>query len=441
MSADSKVPAESSNRLAFVFYLVFIVSWFLHLGARAPVLGAIRFDVWLLLFMTLLSIGAGRRDSDTAPQESGRWLLIVVAYALLTVPLVEWPGSVLSYGLGAFLKAALYYFFTTRLVTSSKRLAWLLGVFLACQMFRVIEPVYLHVTEGYWGSRASMADWESMDRLAGAPLDVINPNGLAFVVVTALAFIHFLGPLTKIGTIVYALFLPAAFYALALTASRTGLLAVAIVGAGIWLKSRRKLVATAAMVGAVFVAVPLFSDNLRDRYLSILSSETKNAATASERTEGIRVGIEVAMRRPLFGHGLGTSREANANFGIADQPAHNLYVEVMQELGLIGVVLYLGFLRALVVDIRRTTRAVKTDGPATLVTRTMDALHLWLIMNLAFSVASFGLSGYEWYLMAGLSAAVARLCAASAERRDALAGVNLTSIDRPPAFVPSLAGG
>ena len=30
-------------------------------------------------------------------------------------------------------------------------------------------------------------------------------------------------------------------------------------------------------------------------------------------------------------------------------------------------------------------------------------------MNVTFSLASYGLSGYEWYLMAGLSAILARL--------------------------------
>ena len=46
---------------------------------------------------------------------------------------------------------------------------------------------------------------------------------------------------------------------------------------------------------------------------SIFSGNTRNAVTADERIDGLKIDVQVAMRRPLFGHGLGTSREANAN--------------------------------------------------------------------------------------------------------------------------------
>ena len=38
-----------------------------------------------------------------------------------------------------------------------------------------------------------------------------------------------------------------------------------------------------------------------------------------------------------------------------------------------------------------------------------DALQVFFIMNLAFSLFSYGLSGYAWYLMAGFSVVMIKL--------------------------------
>lgn len=36
-------------------------------------------------------------------------------------------------------------------------------------------------------------------------------------------------------------------------------------------------------------------------------------------------------------------------------------------------------------------------------------MQVWLLMNILFSFASYGLSSYEWYLFGGLSVVTARL--------------------------------
>jgi O-antigen ligase len=88
---------------------------------------------------------------------------------------------------------------------------------------------------------------------------------------------------------------------------------------------------------------------MQDRYLSIIGRGEKNAASAEGRVTGVEDNFAVALRRPIFGYGLGTSREANANFGDNafgdnDKPAHNLYAEVAEELGFVGLFIFLLFL-------------------------------------------------------------------------------------------------
>jgi O-antigen ligase len=351
VAASAVASSDPIGGFRLLLYLMFVTSWFMHFGARFPIWGALRLDLVLVVViasMTIFSTGTAEAEHES---KTSTWLIALSVFALLTTPLVEWPGSVVKHGLEAFAKVVVFFYFTIKVVRNEKDLGYLMLAFVAGQVFRVLEPVYLHVTTGYWGSFTSMANWEQMYRLAGAPVDVINPNGLAFVIVTALIFCHYLTPLTKLGTLCYLAFLPTAFYALSLTASRTGILALAIVVVAVWWKSRHRVMFFGLIALALALSIPLLSDNLRDRYLSIVSSNTKNSETASERIENLRVGINVAMRRPLFGHGLGTSREANANFGTFDQPSHNLYVEIAQELGFVGLVIFVGFMWSIARDI------------------------------------------------------------------------------------------
>ena len=65
-------------------------------------------------------------------------------------------------------------------------------MYTATQVWRVLEPLYMHLRSGYWGDFTSLGNWEYMDRLSGSPYDIINPNGLGFVIIMTLPLLHFL---------------------------------------------------------------------------------------------------------------------------------------------------------------------------------------------------------------------------------------------------------
>jgi O-antigen ligase len=399
------------SAFAFGLYLIFLCSWFLHLAERFSILGAVRFDLVLVFVILVLTFaGFGQPDPPGVNRRTQTALWVLVIYLVVTMPFVEWPGSVLSTGFPQFVRAFVFFFFTARLATTPTRLKCLLFVFVACETFRVLEPWYLHMTQGYWGEFASMANWETMDRLSGAPSDVVNPNGLAFIVLTVLPFIHYLTRGSVIGRLTYLALLPVLIHTLVLTGSRSGMVGLACILALVWWKSSHKVAVLAAVAIAGVVTVPLLSADLADRYLSIVSDDTKNAGTAQGRFDGMKRDFAVAMHRPLFGHGLGTSREANANFGAIDKPSHDLYLEVLQELGIAGLIIFVWFILSLVSGLRRAAEAHRRAvAPPQVLIGLIPALQVWIGMDLLFSFASYGLSSYEWYLTAGLVALVERL--------------------------------
>ncbi len=394
-------------------YLVFSVSWFLHVPARFEFLGVLRVDLVLVLILIVLALSGSAEKSfaSTSIDKRLKWLLV---YAVLSVPLVYWPGSVVKAGLPNFIKAVVFYYFTVAFVKTESDLRRFVLVFVGCQLFRVLEPLYLHVTQGYWGSVASMAGWEYLERLSGAPSDVVNPNGLAYVVCTLLPFLYFLAPLSRLHALVSLVTIPLAVYVLALTGSRSGMIGLGVVIAGVVLKSKRRLTLSVAIVIAAVASFPLLSADMQDRYLSIFGKGEKNAGTADDRMEGMLGQFDVVLHRPLFGHGLGTSPEANAHFSSGpyagtEMPAHNLFIEIGQELGLVGVALFLLFMQSIYAGFEASKRAVAKTRSGTYIPRLIDALQVWLWMNLIFSFASYGLSSYEWYLSAGLSVVIFRL--------------------------------
>lgn len=415
-AAPIPAPAGATTGLGLGLYLVFMISWFLHLGTRVPALGAIRFDLLLVAVLTVLAFVSRPRKRAPA-SDTDKLLLALILYSIVTIPFVEWPGSVLRAGIPEFIKAIVFYYFTVAFVRTEAGLRKLVLVFLACQLFRILEPLYLHITEGYWGSIASMANWEYLNRLSGAPHDVVNPNGLAFIVCTVLPFLYFLSGMSRPALLAAIALAPACLYTLALTGSRTGFATLIVIYVAIFAKTRKRALVGAMGVVVLVAGLVILGGDLKDRYLSLFGGGEMNLSTAEGRIEGVMDNLRVALRKPVFGYGLGTSREANANFGGEDKPAHNLYAEALQELGLLGLILFLLFLKSIVSGFSECKRALFRTSRDSFLGRLLDATQVWLILNLVFSFASYGLSSYEWYLLAALSVVMRRLAPSVATNR------------------------
>lgn len=400
------------REFGFKLYIIYVISWFLHIPDRIPFLGDIRFDLILVYILAALIIFGGK--SDRILTETDKVLKILIVYIFLTILLVTWPGSVIHFGLGNFAKGVVFYYFTVSFITSERKLKIFLFTFLACQSFRILEPTYLHITEGYWGSETMMTDWEFMDRLSGAPHDIINPNGLAYIIVSVIPFFYYLAELSWKNKFNFLLTMPLCLYALVLTESRSGVIALIAVYVGIVLKSKRKILLTViGIVAAIMLFVRLPAET-KIRFLSIIDPTTKHSDTARGRIEGMKMSFRLAMERPFIGHGLGTSSETNYEIRRSSQISHILYGEIAIELGFLGLIIFLLFIKSIIVDSRESMRIIKErveENQALLAIG--NAVQVYLLMNIIFSFASYGLSGYGWYLLAGLTVVLRNLTEAS----------------------------
>lgn len=189
------------------------------------------------------------------------------------------------------------------------------------------------------------------------------------------------------------------------TKSRGGTIALVIMGVHVWLKSRRKALIAACVLGAaivIFIAAP-------PAYFNRMSTMTDTEeGSAQARINAWKDAIAMATSNPLLGAGAGHFPSAyGARNGGPWMTAHSIYFLLLGELGLpgIGVLLFLIFYNLFANG--RLQRQLKEFDPE----RTATAANLLACTSasmVSFAVAGAFLSAAYYphlYVIAGLLSA------------------------------------
>jgi len=402
LSLSRRPRTQGVNTLTFFLFQVYQIDFFLRITARLD-LSFIR--PTLLLFAVISLALLLQKDKLSGRFEHpivhamNRLLLVIV----FTLPLVEYPGSVVRFHIPDFIKAIVFLYFAVSIIDTPKRFKWSLFIFVLCQVFRVLEPLFLNVTQGYWGGSTHLGGGQFASRLAGAPVDVINPNELGFVIVTVIPFLHYLLlPGGWVRKLLYLGLAPLLLYALILTMSRGAFLALLVVAFVIWKESRHKVLLILLGIGVAMAGWSVMDDTQKDRYLSLVSDDSQQAASAEGRLTGIVSGFKVGFKRPVFGHGLGTTPEAKTHAGLGPQASHNMYAEVLIELGLVGMAFFLAFIRQIYRQIASARTYLLQHSDSHFHNNLFKTFKVVFWMFVLYSLNYWGLSQYYWYNLAGL---------------------------------------
>lgn len=403
---------QTVSQFTFGLYLYFIVDFFLRFSARIPVYGSIRPTLLVIAAIGLLLFVQRDRLKGRFEDPIFNAIFVLFGYIAFSLPFVEWPGSLVRANIDPFIKAVVFLFFTALIVDTKRRLKLFMGVFVFCQVFRVLEPLYMNIAQGYWGGATHLSGGDFASRLAGAPADVINPNELGFVIATAIPFLHYLlWPLGWKSKLLYLALIPAMLYALILTMSRGGFIALLVVAFLVFKESRHKMKLIVVAVFVVVAALNVMTPIQKDRYLSLVDRDTQGGASAEGRWRGMVGELKLGLTRPLVGHGLGTTPEAKFHKLGSRRASHNLYAELVIELGLIGFVVFLRFLYQIArkLSVVRSQFAALRRSDQPFYSRLNKCLIVVFWMYAVYSLNYWGLSQYYWYLLGGLVIAFGRL--------------------------------
>jgi O-antigen ligase len=148
---------------------------------------------------------------------------------------------------------------------------------------------------------------------------------------------------------------------------------------------------------------------MKERYLSVIDNDARGRNTVEARIRGVERTASTIIRRPILGHGLGTSKELNYTaLSVKAQPTHNLYIEILQEIGIIGFIIFTLYIISLIKNIDKAFN-ISNNQIDPFINSILLASKVWIFMQLIYSLASFGLSLWDWYLMGGIITAASNI--------------------------------
>jgi O-antigen ligase len=196
------------------------------------------------------------------------------------------------------------------------------------------------------------------------------------------------GIMGRILRILNFLYIPAAIFGITLTGSRTALFAVLpgflyIVAKKNMIKPFLRILIFAFFLIALFVLIPSVPDPTLER----LSTTSASIATGDLGGRGnLWAGaIEKFSEHPILGVGSGALRSS----GVLNGVAHNTFLSVLSELGLVGFVLFAVILVIVVLQLRRQPKLFSALWVSVLVTWAIGSFSLtleyhkltWLILT------------------------------------------------------------
>ena len=240
-----------------------------------------------------------------------------------------------------------------------------------------------------------------------------NPNDLAYhlVVGVALTLAAAQGAKTMVRKVAWLALLAPLAYAVLLTQSRGGMLATGVVVTLWLLRSVRR---APLILGVVITVGVLFSLSPSNPWRSRNEAATAYGVdeSAKGRIDAWRTGMNMAKDRPMTGVGAGAFMIAWPEYAPGDagqvRSEHNTFVQLIAELGIPALLLFLVALAAGVLGVSRAGRARTTLAPYA------RGVQCGLA---GFAVCSiWGGIAWSWpvYLLLGLSFATRRLADATA---------------------------
>lgn len=311
-----------------------VISYFIILNAKLgdmyPALGAIRFEL-LAALVVLASIPAsGGSFSDALPQKNmlNKSLWILFAVAMISIPLSVNPSVSWDFGGYPLIKLLCFYIMVVTSVREEKDLRILLWGVVFVIAWIAYEPV-----SNYFRGVVVSQDYGAV--ATGRFGVAAGHVALANTLVQTLALSVFFGMTIKVGlkkTLVYCLIALMAL-GIILTKSRGGFIGLIAVGMGfVYLAENR--FKTSVLVSVLLVGVLLFSGaDFVDRMASI-SDGLMGSRSTSDRYLGLVNGIDMMVKRPVLGVGIGAYAEARRQYFNYYFYSHNLYGELFGELGL-----------------------------------------------------------------------------------------------------------
>lgn len=261
--------------------------------------------------------------------------------------------STLRFALDAMLMPIVFWAIRER-----RHVVWVYGVFVVGVLLSVLWGISV-------GKAATGVSAAQVGRLTGANVEA---NVLATLLIVCTVFASALAvvlrrmPMARVLAVLAALAATAAFFG---TFSRGGIVAltVVILASGFY-AGRSRPAFVALVLGVILVGAVFLKDTTSSAVQRLASTST------SGRADVWKVGLRMVRANPIVGVGSGNYTAAEPHYLLATPgpitradlivgtpfPAHNVYLQILAEMGVIGLVL---FVSVILLSIGAAVKSVK----------------------------------------------------------------------------------
>lgn len=351
------------------------------------------------LALIAASLGTLIRGKVLTLRRPSLMLLVTIAFVFWTTLSSLW-GESINYGLFSsmiYIQLGVMVWLTWQLCRTQEQHRILLQAFVLGAYVLAGSTVYSYLTNPFVPNSS-----QSLERYTGIGG---NENDIAAIMALALPIAWHLSLImrSEFLRVVNLIYLPTTVLAVILTASRGGFILVLIGLALIPLTFRyaprsRKIVVAIALVIMTIAVVRLVPASNFERIAETSSEITEG--NVSNRSQVWLAGLEVYAKTPIFGVGVGGFE--NATFPLLGyrQPAHNAYILILTEMGIVGILI---FLTLLVVTLLPLLKLGFPDRPFYLIlwfilvvslfpSNDEDAQHIWTLLALMTTRSAYVLN-------------------------------------------------
>ncbi len=403
------------ERLAYGGLLAFVVLLYSNIGVVVPALAPLQ-PAKLVAVVALAALVVGRLARGAALRLDAPQTMLVLGLLLLAAGSVYgalWQGLAFK-SLMDFAKMGAVYLLIIHVVDRPERFRGVAGTIIVCSLVPAMATLW----------RAALGI-NLVDRNRAAWVGLFeDPNELAYSLVilvplTMTLFDTARSRRARAGFAIAAVIQAAAVVA---TQSRGGVLGLVVVlGLLLWSYRIRggvlAIVVLVAAIGFMFAA-----DTFWQRVEVVATYQQDDAITS--RIQAWRVGLEIFLNRPLLGVGIG-------NFSLAwplyaDSPggkwltAHNAFIQILGELGFMGLIGFATLLAVTLIGLRRTRRRANRAGARESESFAKGlGIALWGYASCAMLLSV----AFNWFLYLIVALSVAVIGMARTETEDATTAV------------------
>jgi O-antigen ligase len=393
-------PGLRSFRILLAAFVLVAVT---KVHEAVPQLGIIPFVklaglAMLLSAFSVISAGPFRAMMRTP---TARWVRVIVVLAIVGAPFALWKGQAVTFLVTNFWKPLVLFSVAAPAFTDLKTMRAAVVAFLVGASVAAVR-----VASGF----ASSAQEGGLARFAmGGTFD---PNESALLFLVAIPFaLELKGPRGR-GRLRWYLVALLMVAGIVRTGSRAGFVGLcAMTMWYVWraMTSRKQMGTLLVILGAAGVFGLTATSRIRDRFIGVLSlAQDYNFTSRDGRIQVWQRGIRYMLTNPVLGVGISNfpiaegdiSGKVNEGYGIKYSAAHNSFIEIGAELGVLGLVAFIGVLWTSYTGCRKLRRLPAASVPGelgALAVATEGALLAFIVTG---SFLSFAYQMVTYFLLA-----------------------------------------